>query len=258
LFAGAVAGQEIEVDSIASIALSRLVAQQRALDVTATNIANANTAGYHASRMIFSDWLMKEPSAGQPPGGSKIAYTHDRATYRDPHAGPLSHTGNPLDIAIGGDGFFTVQTPRGPRLTRAGHFEISTTGSIVTSQGDALLDTAGRPIQVATTDGAIAVTGDGTVSSENGQIGKIGVVLPQDMQKLQAEGGELFNANIGTTPVTRPKIIQGAVEQSNVQPTVELARMMNDLREYQFASQFVQSEADRQQNAIDKITRKNT
>jgi flagellar basal-body rod protein FlgF len=238
-----------------TIALSRMVAQQRAIDVTANNIANAATSGFHATRMLFSDWLLREPAQAQPHGSAAEAYTQDRSTYRDTTSGPLTHTGNPLDLALSGDGSFTVQTARGPRLTRAGHFELNSTGAIVDAQNQPLLGATGQPIQVATADSAISIAGDGTISSENGQIGKLGVVVPDDPQNLTAEGALLFDVTGPTTQMSAPKIIQGAIEDSNVQPAVELTRMMNDLREFQFASQFIQAESDRQQSAIDKITK---
>jgi flagellar hook-basal body protein len=100
-----------------------------------------------ARSVLFSDWLVKAPAFGQPPGGRITAYTQDRATYRDMQAGSLDHTGNPLDLTLSGDGFFTVQTPRGPRLTRAGHFQLGTNGTIVDEQGEALLDTNGPAAQ---------------------------------------------------------------------------------------------------------------
>jgi len=242
-----------------NIALSRLTAQERTLDVNATNIANASTPGFHAERMVFADWLVRLPQGAAPPGGQTISYTQDRTTYRDSRPGPMSHTGNPLDIAIGDtEGFFTVQTPAGPRLTRAAHFELNSTGQIVDNAGNALLDTQGRPMQVSTGDANLTVTGDGTITSPNGQIGRIGVVKPPTQQDLKAEGGHLFSIDVPTVPVTAPKLMQGAIEESNVQPVLELTRMMNDLRAYQFVGQFVQAEADRHQGAIDKITQKRT
>jgi len=249
--------RSLRMQNITTIALSRLAAQERALDVTASNIANAATPGFHAERMVFADWLMREPAGSQPSGGQVITYTQDRATYRDTRPGELAHTGNPLDLAIGTpDGFFSVQTPRGVRLTRAGHFEIAPSGSIADAAGNNLLDTQGRPIQVSPTDGALTVTGDGTISGENGRLGRIAVVQPSDPQALQPEGSRLFTTTSPTTPVAGPALIQGAVEQSNVQPVLELTRMMADLRSYQFVGQFVQGESDRQQSAIDKITQK--
>ncbi len=240
-----------------TIALSRLVAQSRALEVTATNLANAGTPGFRAERMLFSDWLAREPGRAEPPGGQTLAYTQDRATYRDQQSGPLEHTANPLDLALAGaSGWFTVRTPAGPRLTRAGHFQLDATGAIVDEQGEALLDVAGRPLLTTPTDTRLSVAGDGTLSSENGQIGKIGVVQPDDERKLTPEGGRLMLANSPTKPVAAPNIVQGAIEDSNVQPIAELNRMMSDLREFQFTTQFIQGESDRQTGAIDKIMKK--
>jgi flagellar basal-body rod protein FlgF len=245
------------MQNITSIALSRLAAQQRSLDVLADNIANAATPGFRGQRMIFADWLVREPAGAEPPGGATIAFTQDRATYRDTRPGPLTHTGNPLDLAIGApDGFFTVQTPRGVRLTRAGHFELSANGTIVDGDGNALLDTNGRPIRAAPGDTGFSVTGDGTIGSDNGQLGRIAVVRPADPQALRAEGNRLFAAPTPPTPLARPAIVQGAIEDSNVQPIVEMTRMMGDLRSYQFVAQLVQAESDREQAAIDKITQK--
>ena len=102
------------------------------------------------------------------------------------------------------------------------------------------------------------MAGDGTLSSQNGQIGKIGVVQPDDETRLTAEGGRLMVAASPTKPFADPKLVQGAVEDSNVQPILELNRMMNDLREFQFTTQFIQGESDRQSGAIDKILRKGT
>lgn len=241
-----------------TIALSRLVAQSRAMEVTATNLANANTPGYRTARMLFSDWLVREPVTARanslPPGGRVLEYTQDRATYRSQQAGPMSHTANQLDLGISGEGFFTVLAPGGPRLTRAGHFERSPSGAIVNEAGYPLLDTTGKPLQLSAADTDIAVAADGTISSQNGQIGKIGLVQPADPNRLRPEGAELLAADSPTQQVAAPHIVQGVIEESNVQPTLEITRMMSDLREFQFTTQFVQAEGDRQLSAIDKIT----
>jgi flagellar basal-body rod protein FlgF len=241
------------MDNTTYIAISRLTAQQRAMDVTADNIANAGTSGYKSERVLFTDWLSRQHNTTAPRGGSTVVYTQDRATYRERQEGALTHTANPLDVAVTGDGFFTVATPRGPRLTRAGKFELMPDGTIADASGNALLDANGRPMQVSPADTQISIAGDGTLSSENGQIGKIGVVQPDDPMRLQAEGAQLFRLDGATAPVASPKLVQGALEQSNVQPVLELTRMMSDLREFQFVTQFVQGEADRHQGAIDKI-----
>jgi flagellar basal-body rod protein FlgF len=236
------------------IALSRLTAQSREMDVTATNLANADTPGFKAERMVFSDWLAREPQSATPPGGRVLAFTQDRATYRDQRQGTFTQTGNPLDLSIGGDGYFTVDTPRGPRLTRAGRFSLGADGTIEDMDGDALLDANGAHLQVAPGESGVEVAGDGTVSSSNGQIGRIGVVTAAAPNQLKAEGGTLLDAGAtSTSAAAAPRIIEGATEASNVQPVVEMTRMMTQLREFQFTTQFLQAESDRQQQAIDKI-----
>lgn len=236
------------------IALSRLVAQQRSMDVTAMNLANANTPGFRAERTIFSDWISRQTGVDLPPGGKSVAYTQDRATYREQQVGTLEHTANPFDLALNGDGYFTVDTSRGPRLTRAGRFTPLSDGRLGDSEGNALLDTTGRPIRLSGTETRVTIGGDGTITSETGRIATIGVVQPTDANRMTAEGARLMRADSPTAPVTIPRVVQGAVEGSNVQPILELTRMMNDLRTFEFTSQFVQGEAERQQAAIDKLT----
>ncbi|HET8997512.1 MAG TPA: flagellar hook-basal body complex protein [Acetobacteraceae bacterium] len=241
------------MDLISNIAASRSVAQQRTLDVIANNIANANTPGYQAERVQFSDWISPQSGTASPPGERSIAYAQDRATWREQQAGVLAHTANPLDLAVTGDGFFTVSTPRGPRLTRDGRFGLMPNGTLADSAGNAVLDTAGQPIQFAPSDTHITVAGDGTVSSENGQIGKIGIVRPTDPMRLTAEGNTLMRADAPTAPIAAPRIVQGAIAESNVQPVLEMTRMMDGLRQFQALAQFMQAEGDRQQSAIDKL-----
>ncbi|MGE0415844.1 MAG: flagellar basal-body rod protein FlgF [Acetobacteraceae bacterium] len=241
------------MDIATTVATSRLVAQQRAIDVTAGNLANMNTPGFRTVRVQFSDWLSRQTGTTTPPGERTIAYTQDRATWRDQQPGPLRHTGNPFDIAVTGDGFFTVNTPNGPRLTRDGRFSLQADGSLVDNAGNAVLDTAGRPIQFSTTDTRISIAGDGTISSENGQLARIGVVQPSDPMQLVAEGGTLFDVKSPTNPVTSPRLVQGAIEDSNVQPVLEVTRMLDLHRQFEFVTQLVQAESDRQRDAIDKV-----
>ena len=238
------------------VALSYLTAQGRALDVTATNLANASTPGFKAERVLFSDWLSRQTGTDGSHGKKPVSFVQDRATYRDDAAGSLTHTANPLDLAIGGDGFFTVDTARGPRLTRAGRFTPQPDGTIADSQGNALLDVAGQKLRLSPADINLTVTADGAIESENGRIGRVGVVQPDDPMRMKAEGGTLMNAETATAPVDRPRVIQGAVEDSNVQPVMEMSRMMSGLRSFQFTAQFIESEAQRMQSAIDKITQR--
>jgi flagellar basal-body rod protein FlgF len=236
-----------------ALAASRLVAQQRAMDITANNIANANTPGYRAERVQFSDWIDNQAGTAPVPGVRTISYTQDRATYRESQPGSITHTGNPYDLALSGDGYFTVDTKNGPRLTRDGRFGPMPDGTLADSSGNAVLDVNGKPIRIATTDTNVTIASDGAVSTENGPVGRVGIVRPTDPMKLRAEGATNFISDRPTTAVTTPGIVQGAMEESNVQPVMEVTRMMNDLRQFQFVTQLVQAEGDRQQSTIDKL-----
>ncbi len=241
------------MDNSINIALSRLAVQQRAMDVVAGNLANMSTPGFRAERLVFADWLLREPSGAAAPGDRVLAFTQSRATYRERTEGTITQTGNPLDLALSGDGFFAVQTPNGTRLTRAGRFSLKTDGTITDENGNALMDVAGQPLRVSPADTELTVKADGTLSSENGTIGQIGVVTPNDPNRITAEGGRLFRADVPTTPLAQPKILQGAVEDSNVQPITEVTRMITSQRDFDFVAQFVEAEGQRKQDAIDKI-----
>jgi flagellar basal-body rod protein FlgF len=240
------------MDIPSSVATSRLVAQQRVMEVVAVNIANVNTPGFKAQRVQFSDWLAPLKGTDAPRGDRTIAYTQDRATWREQRAGTLTHTGNPFDLGITGDGYFTVRTASGPRLTRDGRFGLMPDGTVADGAGDAVLDSNGRPIVLSSTDTQIAIASDGTVSSENGQLAKIGVVQPTNPMQLAAEGNTLFSSGSPTAAVTSPGVVQGSMEDSNVEPVLEINRMMDGLRQFQFVTQLIQAENDRQQSAIDK------
>lgn len=242
------------MDNTTTLVLSRLVAQRHALDLTATNIANVGTPGFRAVRTQFTAWLSREPGGAMPPGEGAIAYAQDGATWRDATAGSFKHTGNPLDIAITSpDGWLTVQTPRGPRLTRAGQFQLDASGTVVDAAGDPLLDVSGRPLRTTPADTELTITGDGSLASQNGPIGRIGVVRPADATRMTAEGGTVFAANTPTSPVADPQIVQGAVEQSNVGPIQELTRMMQQMRQFELTTQMIQAESDRLNGAISRI-----
>ena len=235
------------------IALSRMDAQQRAMSVVADNMSNASTVGYKRENVLFSDFLSHQHGSKQAEGADTESYTQDRATYRDFQQGDMQSTGNPLDLALGGEGYFQVRTVNGVRLTRAGRFEEQQDGAVVDESGNALLDRDGQPIVIPQTDHRITISADGVISTETGEQGQIGIVTAQDDNKLQAEGSRLLRTDQLTTAVERPNIVQGMVEGSNVQMMTEVTKMMEIQRNFQFMAQFVDAEATRQKNAIDKI-----
>lgn len=246
------------MDTPGYVVLSRLAAQRRATDVLASNLANADTPGFKASQMVFAEHMAKQTGASVPSGGNEVAFTQDRATWRDFTPGALQATGNPLDMALSGEGFFALQTPAGERFTRSGRFAISPDQGVVDAEGHAVLLEDGTPLVLPQGSSRIDIMGDGTVGTEQGPIGKLRVVRFADPQKLQSQGDRLF----ATTPempaeaVARPGVVQGSVEASNVRPVVEMTRMTAELREFQFVTQFVEREAERLQSSVERILKR--
>lgn len=237
------------------IALSRMLVEQRALDIRANNIANAGTPGFKGESVLFSDYLQQQKGVTSPPGGKTVQMVQDRATLRDFSQGPMSKTGNPLDLALQGEGFFAVDTPHGERYTRAGRFSLSTGGDIVDIGGNPVLGIDSRPISVPPNTGSITIAADGTISSEAGQIGKFRVVQFDDQQAMQAEGNSLFATTQPSREAASPAMLQGMVEGANIQAITQMTSMMAAIGSYKSVSEFVDSEAQREQSAIDRIGR---
>jgi flagellar basal-body rod protein FlgF len=233
------------MDNPGYIALSRLVTQNRATAVLAHNMANAETPGFRGTRSVFGEYLERQRDSRPLPGGESVHFSQDRATWRD-------------EAPISGDGLFTVQTPRGERYTRAGRFSLGPDGGILDMEGNALLDTAGNPLRVAPTDTRLTIRGDGTLSSENGEIGRIRIVRFAEPQRMQAEGDRLLAAGNGQAPeaIERPALVQGALEGSNVRPVLEMTRLTAEMREFQFMAQFAEKEGERLSSAVERILRK--
>ncbi|MFC7476865.1 flagellar basal-body rod protein FlgF [Dankookia sp. GCM10030260] len=242
------------MDTPGYVILSRLGAQQRATQVLANNLANADTPGFQAHRPVFARFLQPPAAAAR---GQDIAYSIDRATWRETKPGPLTTTGNPLDVALRGDGFFAVQNAAGEeRFTRAGRFTLSPDGRVVDAEGHAVLDTRGAPMTVGPGDARIEIQGDGTIRSESGVLGQLRVVRFEAPQKLQAEGDRLYATDETPLPMDRPGVVQGAVEGSNVSPVLEMVRMTEEVREFQNAVNFADREGERLQGAVERILRK--
>lgn len=245
------------MDSPGYIVLSRLSSQMRASQLTANNLANADTPGYRAARPVFAEHMERQGRVNGPRGAGDVGYAWDRASWRETQSGTISPTSNPLDVAISGAGFFAVETPRGERYTRAGRFAIGAEGQLVDGTGAPVLDTNSRPIAISPNDTRLEIRGDGTIRSENGVLGRLRIVRFADEQALRAEGDRHLDA-AGQTPeeIARPQLVQGSLEGSNVQSVLEMTRMMSELREFQFATQFLEREGERQQSAVDRLLRR--
>ncbi|WP_374652639.1 flagellar basal-body rod protein FlgF [Dongia sp.] len=237
------------------IVLSRQLGLSRQMDVVANNLANTNTPGFKAEGMVFSEYLIK---AEKP---VKLSYVQDLASYRDMREGNIQTTGNDLDVAIQGKGFFVVQTTDGPRYTRNGRFQLNAAGEIVTSGGFRVL-AGGAPLIVNTDDGPITVASDGTVSADRTQggntpviYGKLDVVTFNDDSKLTPDGSSMFASEEAPAQATVAdfKVQQRMIEGSNVESIREMTSMIWVQRNYQSAQKFLEGEHERMRRAVNYI-----
>jgi flagellar basal-body rod protein FlgF len=253
------------MENVALIGLSRQIALGRELEVVANNIANLNTTGYKADAAVFQEFLSPVASNGQfRAADRRMSYVHDRATWHDFRPGQIQSTGNPLDVAIDGDAFLVVQTPRGERYTRNGALQLNATGQLVTNEGYAVQGDGG-PIQFQNNDGKISIGEDGTIRVHEGSDnrsdalrGKLRLVRFDQAGRLQKEGSSLFAAPNGMQPQPlqppqKVRVVQGALEQSNVSGVIEMSRMIEITRSYTAIAGLLQQNSDMRHNAIDKL-----
>lgn len=226
------------------VALSRQGALRRQMDVVANNLANMNTGGFKAERMLFTDHVVRSGGPGQP--AAPIAFVRDIATVRDDSQGRTEPTGNPLDLAIQGEGYFVVEGSDGELLySRNGRLQIDGEGRLVTADGAPVLTAADTPIFVGETDTDIVVARDGTVSSENGELGRLRIVSFDAQAALLPAGNTLFSTEAQPVDVAAPVVEQGMLERSNVEPILEMEKMMRVERAYASVRDLINREDDR-------------
>jgi flagellar basal-body rod protein FlgF len=163
-------------------------------------------------------------------------------------------TQSPLDLAIHGKGYFAVETSDGERYTRHGVFQLDADGQIVTTEGNPVLNSGGSPITIPLDTSSITITRDGTVSADAQEVGKIKLVSFENPQALSKIGSGLYEA-VNQTPTTDTdsEIMQGMVENSNVQGVVEMTRMVDTVRSYQAAAKLADTEHQRILDAIEAL-----
>lgn len=220
--------------------LTRQSGLMKEMQVVANNIANAATTGFKSEGIIFAEHIKRLPDAY---GSMSMASAEARQTNQ--LQGTLSKTGGTFDLAIEGDGFFSVETPSGQRLTRAGSFIPTPDGQIVTADGFPLLDQGGAPVFVPGDATSVAIGADGTLAVDGNPIGQIGVFTPEDPSTLQREDGVRFRVDGAVLPSETGRIVQGFLESSNVDPVGQIARMIEVQRAYEMGQSFLEREDQR-------------
>ncbi len=240
------------MDNPGYVALSRQVTLRRQMEMIANNLANMNTTAYRGEQLLFREFL-----AGSGSEREAVSFVRDPAQLRDLSVGPMSDTGAALDLAIDGPGYFVVDTPQGTRYTRDGHFKLDAQGQVTTAAGDPVL-AGGGPIVFPIDAKDIQIASDGTISTEQGELGRIDIVTFDNEQLLERVMGNAYDAGEAiATAAIGSEVVQGMLEASNVQGVGEMTRMIETLRSYQAAQRFSEQEHERQRRAIQALIQTN-
>ena len=236
------------MDAAGYTTLTRQSGLMREMQVVANNIANISTTGFRREGVVFEEYVARMDD------GPSLSMANASARVVDLTQAGISQTGGVFDFAIQGDGFFLIETPEGERLTRAGSFTPSTAGELMTNDGYRLLDQGGAPVFVPPTARSIAVAQDGTVSADGAPIARIGLWQPSDPLTLQHQAGTMFSAD-DVEPTDQGTVLQGYLEDSNVNPVMEIARMINVQRAYELGQSFMDQEDKRVRSVVETLGR---
>ena len=226
--------------------LSRQDGLLKELQVVANNIANTNTTGYKTDRAIFAEYIMTTgPDTPSLSMGGLAGHNFDLTQ------GTVKFTGGKFDLAIQGEGFFAVETDAGQRLTRAGAFQLSSEGELITPDGARVLSNGTAPIQIPPEAENVIIAGDGTISSDGQIIEQVGIFTTDG--QLQRDTDTRFTSAGALTPSETATVLQGAVEASNVSPVLEMARMIEVQRAYEAGQAALEREDQRITQTISTV-----
>jgi flagellar basal-body rod protein FlgF len=247
--------RKITLNSGIYTAFSGLKAQLDALEILANNIANLNTTGFKGEKAFFT-YLNQSLQTSQD--SVDMSATINRSVLArgalDTSAGSLLSTNRDLDVAIEGNGFLVVETPRGIRYTRNGNLQLNAQSILTTFDGYPVLGTNGRPIALGS--GKIRINTDGEVALEDVPVDRLKVVAFEDVSMLAKEGGSLFvfRGEAGSEKAANAAVKSGYLEQSNVNPVSSIVQMVNILRHFEAIQKSVSLEMnDINAKAIEKL-----
>ncbi len=226
--------RDIPIQKPGAIMLSMQELQWYKLSIAANNLSNASTPGFKSQIVLVEEARLKNKDH------KAVSFVKSGGIVRDLTTGPIKGTGNPLDVAISGSGYFMVATPSGRRYTRNGQFLVSDQGILVTSAGQSVLNQSGSEILLPRDLKQISIAEDGTLSNNGVTFGKLGVASFKDENALSAEGNTLYKTDQDPVPAVYFKLTQGAIEDSNVSPMQESIRLMEILRLFENAQKVIE------------------
>lgn len=231
------------------LALSRQLAVRDQMESIANNVANMSTPAYKGERTLFHEYL-----SGQA-GPQQITYPQLKGLFRETQEGPVSMTGNSLDVALRGKGYLAIETPGGTRYTRDGHLSLNARNQIVTQQGHPVLGVNNRPMTVPQDAPSITIAMDGSISAGDVRVGQLKLVSFENEQHLVRTGDGLYRTDAIPAPARDVDVLQGSLEGANIQPVLEITRMIEASRIYQSAQKIVNSEDERIRRAIERLAK---
>ncbi|MDH4467727.1 MAG: flagellar basal-body rod protein FlgF [Bacteriovoracaceae bacterium] len=245
------------------VPVSGQIAQERKIEVLANNVANSNSVGFKRDDTAFKEHLTEyeNPSfdIDIPRKDFSTADMHrtrelqqakvqSAGSYSDFTQGEVIPTNGPMDFAINGEGFFVIETPQGVRYTRKGNFNINAEGTLVTDKGYSVLGNIPTPESPNTYlqlkgKGAVQVDGSGNISQDGKAAGKLAMVHFADLHALKKEASGLFTAPQDMAPVesTKSVCMQGHLEQSNVNPILEMTELIKAHRQFESMQKAIQA-----------------
>lgn len=242
------------MSNISYVSLSQATALERNLNITAHNLANASTAGYKSMHLLLE--FVEDASTDK-----EISYVQDRGSYLDLRNGALIPTGNPLDIAISGDGWMAFQLENGETgYSRHGRLVADVDGQLKTPAGRPVLDVGGGPITLPEGVGQdITITAGGTITDRTGAVlGTIGVLSIEQGARMVPLGGGMYQIPSNAAapqPLDNPYVKQGFVENSNVEAVLEMTRLIDIQRAYENSVKLMSQDDDLTKSAIQRLGR---
>jgi len=241
------------MDQVSVTAASGLQSRMEALDIVANNLANTTTGGFKLDREFYSLFTAADNEGDS--ASTKLPLIQKQWT--DFSQGVLTPTGSALDLALSGKGFFAVNGPSGPLYTRNGSFQLSSSGQLTTSDGYAVRDASGQPIQTPS-QAPIEVGADGSLTQSGETLGQLQIVDFQDRSALQKLGNSYFSVNDPKIqPISAPDttVQQGKVENSNVAPAESAVRLVGLMRQFEMLQKAITITTDMNKQALTEVAR---
>jgi len=228
------------------VALSAQVALDRRLTAIATNIANQSTPGYRAEEVDFKALVSRT-------GDTPVAYVSRGTSHISQAPGATIKTDNPLDVAVQGSGWLALQTPAGTVYTRDGRMLMQANGALQSINGYPVLDAGNSPIAVDPLGGPVTIAQDGMISQNGAQIGAIGLFSLDPTAELRRFDNSSVTASKPATPIldfNNNGIAQGFIEGSNVNPLIEMEKLILLSRSFEEISSSIENSENSLKDAI--------